>query len=359
MLPKEPPPMPARLVFTGKRHVHIEACTLPALKAGEVRLKSVCSLMSTGTENIVFNRLFDPGTHWDQWVKYPFFPGYSTVAVVEAVAADVTAIAPGDCVACRAPHASHHITAATNCIPIPTGVDPRQAAWFALAKIAFMGARAANYHIGDSVLIIGAGPIGQMSTRWARALGARYVVVIDPVAQRLPYAKAGGATTTIAAPADQATDAIRAACGGALPRVVIDSTGHSGVFATALSLAADRGTVVVLGDTGSPTTQTLTSDVITRGLSIIGAHDGHNDAQWNNQTICSYFFGLVQGGRFPLAGLISDVFAPGDCVDAYAAANARRGETMGICFDWTAALPAHLPEAGMAVEQVLAPPGAK
>src|ERR1022692_1371259 len=38
--------------------------------------------MSTGTENIVFNRLFAPDTHWDRWVKYPFYPGYTSVGVV-------------------------------------------------------------------------------------------------------------------------------------------------------------------------------------------------------------------------------------------------------------------------------------
>jgi threonine dehydrogenase-like Zn-dependent dehydrogenase len=194
--------------------------------------------------------------------------------------------------------------------------------------------------------------------RWARALGARHVVVVDPVAQRLPYAIAGGATTVIAAPAGEAGPAVKAACGGAAPRVVIDSTGHAGVFAAVLGLVADRGRVVVLGDTGSPASQKLTSDVITRGLTITGAHDCHNDAQWDNHSICSYLFNLVEGGRFPLAGLISDVFAPGKCVEAYAAANARRGDTMGICFDWTAPLP-ELAETGTAAEPVLAPPGAK
>ena len=52
------------------------------------------SLMSTGTENIVFNRLFDPGTHWDEWVKYPFYPGYTAVGTVESTGADVTGLKP-------------------------------------------------------------------------------------------------------------------------------------------------------------------------------------------------------------------------------------------------------------------------
>lgn len=349
--------MPARIVFTGQRRVSLEGFAVPEVGPDQVCVRSLCSLMSTGTENIVFNRLFDPGTHWDQWVRYPFYPGYSTIAEVEACGAQVTSVKIGDRIACRAPHASHHVLAAERCFPLPTQLDARQAVWFALAKIAFIGARAACYHIGDSVLIIGAGPIGQMSTRWARALGARSIVVVDPVEQRLPLARAGGATATIAQPIAKAEAAVRAACGGVLPRVVIDSTGHAAVFAAALPLVADRGRVVVLGDTGSPASQGLTSDVITRGLTIVGAHDCHVDAQWNDASIAAYTFALAGEGRFPLADLITDVFSPDRCVEAYAAANARRGDTMGICFDWTAALPEMTGEVASA-GQALAPPGA-
>lgn len=350
--------MPARIVFTGQRNVSLEGFATPAVGPDQVRVRSLCSLMSTGTENIVFNRLFDPGTHWDQWVRYPFYPGYSTIAVVEACGDRVTSVKVGDRIACRAPHASHHVLAADRCFPLPAQLDARQAAWFALAKIAFIGARAASYQIGDSVLIIGAGPIGQMSTRWARALGARHIVVVDPVAQRLPLARAGGATATIAEPIAEAEAAVRAACAGVLPRVVIDSTGHAAVFAAALRLVADRGRVVVLGDTGSPASQGLTSDVITRGLTIVGAHDCHVDAQWNDASIAAYTFALAGEGRFPLTDLITDVFNPDRCAEAYAAANARRGDTMGICFDWTAPLPV-LPETAGASEQQLVPPGVR
>jgi hypothetical protein len=44
------------------------------------------SLMSTRTENIAFNRLLEAGSHWDRWVKCPFYPGYSAVGVVDSIA---------------------------------------------------------------------------------------------------------------------------------------------------------------------------------------------------------------------------------------------------------------------------------
>ena len=327
--------MPCRVVFTAKQKVVLEQVALAEPQSGEVRVRSMYSLMSTGTENIVFNQLYEPGSHWDRWVKHPFYPGYSLVGEVESVGANVTSLKVGDRVVARAGHGSHQIKPADQLGKIPAGVNPKDAAWFALAKIAAMGAKAAEYKLGDDVLIIGAGPIGQMTLRWARAAGAESITVVDPVSMRLELATRGGATTVISAPIDKATDEVKAAHNGQLPRLVIDTTGNEHVFVSALALAARFGRVVVLGDTGSPTRQHLTSDVITRGVTVIGAHDGLEDGAWNAQRIYRLFFSMVKSGRFDLTGLITHTFAPNDVQKAYEIANTRRGETMGIVFDWT------------------------
>jgi 2-desacetyl-2-hydroxyethyl bacteriochlorophyllide A dehydrogenase len=323
-----------RVVFTGKQQVSLENFSVGEPGAGEVRVKMALSLMSTGTENIVFNRLFDPGTHWDNWVKYPFYPGYSAVGVVEAAGPDVK-LKVGDRVATRCNHSSHQIRKEVDCHVIPAEIPFAEAVWFALAKICFQGARAAEYKMGDSVLIIGAGPIGQMSTRWARAAGAQTIIVVDAIPGRLELASIGGATATISQSITEAKDAVLAANKGELPRVVIDSTGSSPVFESALGLAARYGTVVILGDTGSPSGQKLTPDVITRGLRIVGAHDGHNNEQWNDATIVPLFFALARSGRFSLGKLNSHTFRPEDCAEAYGIANRDRASTMGIIFDWS------------------------
>jgi threonine dehydrogenase-like Zn-dependent dehydrogenase len=210
-----------------------------------------------------------------------------------------------------------------------------EAVWYALAKIAFHSALAGEIRLGDRVVIIGAGPIGQMATRWARAGGAQTVTVIDPVQGRLDLAKAGGATATSSKSAAEAKEAVLAANGGKLPRVVIDSTGHAQVFAAALGLAENFGTVIILGDTGSPATQFLTPDVITRGIKVVGVHDGHNGPVWNERTISELFFTLAADGRFSAKGLNSHRFKPEACAEAYATANRERAKTMGIVFQWT------------------------
>ncbi|PTY04112.1 theronine dehydrogenase [Verrucomicrobia bacterium LW23] len=323
-----------RIVFTGKQQLHLEAFDPGEPGEGQVVTRTEFSLMSTGTENIVFNRNFDPGTHWDNWVKYPFYPGYTLVGTIQKVGPGVTDRFVGQRVAYRTGHRSHALMAAKFTYPIPDEVPWEEAVWFSLVKIAFMGARAADYRLGDTVLIIGAGPIGQMSVRWARAAGAASIIVVDPVPGRLKAATEGGATAVISLPIGEAREAVLAANGGQLPRVVIDGTGHAAVFAHALTLAARFGTVVVLGDTGQPTQQTLTTDVINRGLRIVGAHDCHTDEQWHDATITDYFFRLVKSGRFPMQNLTSHMFKPEACADAYGIANRDRAATMGILFDW-------------------------
>jgi 2-desacetyl-2-hydroxyethyl bacteriochlorophyllide A dehydrogenase len=329
---------PRRLVFPAKQKVLIEEFDPGKPAKGQVLIRSQLSLMSTGTENIVYNRLFDPGTHWDNWVKYPFYPGYTSVGLVEAVGEDVTTLKVGDRVAFRQGHRSHAVEDVSRCHPIPDNIPFEHAVWFSLAKIAFVGARAADYHLGDSALIIGAGPIGQMSIRWACAAGVTPILAVDTAKFRMPLAQAGGATALITAPITEAREAVLQAGNGKLPRVVVDTTGNAAVFTSALGLVADHGKVVILGDTGSPASQTLTRDVITRGITIVGAHDGHNTAEWHDGTIMPLFFSLAGSGRFSLDGLTSHVFAPEDCAEAYLTANRDRATTMGLIFDWAGIL---------------------
>ena len=324
-----------RLVFTGKQAVHIEDFQLPEPGESEVRVKTYISLMSTGTENIVFNRLFDPGTHWDDWVKYPFLPGYTSVGEVIETGPGVTNLKPGDRVAYRTSHSSHAVASAIGgCHAIPDGLPFDQAVWFALAKIAFHGVWSAGLGLGSDVLAIGAGPIGQMALRWARAAGASKIIVVDFAAQRLALAAAGGATACIAEPVNEARAAVETANGGRAVGAVIDSTGNAKVFASALGMVADYGKVIVLGDTGAPAQQALTSDVIRRGLHVVGAHDGNQVPGWPAARIIELFFHLAATKRFPLEGMNTHFFAPEDCAEAYATANRERATTMGIVFSW-------------------------
>ena len=343
-----------RILFTGLRQLELADRDLPPLGPGQVLVRTEVSLMSTGTENICFNRLFAPGTHFDRWVKYPFEPGYSCVGVAEQVGAGVESVKPGDRVAHSRPHASCHVVDAADCFVVPSSVSPEHAVWFALARIAYNGARRVAFGLGDKVVFVGAGPVGQMTLRWAVASGAEETLVVDTMPLRLGIAERGGTTYALvgsvvectkpaggpgpASPGAFATTSpvkaqIEELLGG-LPDVVVDATGNSEVFQAALGLVRTKGRLLLIGDTGSPAEQRLTPDLLTRAITVHGAHGETSFHDRDRRGIANLFFRLMRSGRFSMEGMNTHRFSPEDAAAAYRLANESRGETMGILFEW-------------------------
>ena len=322
-----------QVIFTGKSQVELTENELPDLESNQVLVRTEVSLMSTGTENICFNRLFSPGSHFDKWVKYPHHPGYSTVGVIEAIGSAVQTAKIGDRVGHRRGHASHHILDDDSLYPVPESVPSEYAAWFALAHITHNGARCIRYQVGDKVAVIGAGPIGQMSLRWALARGVDQVVVVDSMESRLEIAKKGGATFTLGASISESKVEIERLLGG-LPDVIVDATGHPQVFEAVLGIVKNQGKVLLIGDTGTPAEQRLTPDVVTRALTVQGAHDSTVFPDIDRQGIAQLYFNLLSSGRFSMDGMNTHFFEPEDAKEAYRIANECREQTMGIFFRW-------------------------
>lgn len=325
-----------RIIFPQKGQVALEAFEARPPAEGEVQVRTLASLMSIGTETTILHAKYDPGTHFAARFSFPQRKtGVQAVAEVEAVGSGVTEFEPGDRVFMRMAHTSHWTLPAVQCSPVPGDVDPKLACWCGLAKTAFRAAHAAPFTLGGNVLIVGAGPVGQMALRWARAAGMATIAVVDLAPLRLALAAAGGATACLEGGMAERRDALRAISGGEGFDVVVDTTGNPAVFADALGAAAMFGKLVLLGDTGYPSRQSLTSDVMTRGLTIVATHDHQDRGGWTQRRIDALFFSLVQRGSFGLDGLITHEFSPRDCEAAYALASDRRDEAIGILYDWT------------------------
>ncbi len=314
-----------RFVFTGKNMVELEQFAPAAIKPDEVAVKNSATMLSPGTEGIVFSRNFAPGTHWDNWVKYPFYPGYAAIGRVVEVGSAVTGIKSGDRVVYRGGHSSLGIVAADQCYPVPDGIADEEALWFAIAKIAAMGAKAAEYKLGSQVAIIGAGPIGQFTARWAYAAGTK-VTVLDVTDERFKYLRSGGNFNCLSGPV--------AGLAELNPEIVIDTTGNSKVFAEALNVVGKFGKLVLLGDVGNPELQHLTSSVIIKGLTIVGVHDPHETAEWNSRIIVDLFYRLCLDGRINVNGMITHRFSPGNPAEIYRVCMEERSKIMGMIINW-------------------------
>ena len=314
------------VLFTGPGQVELRRERLARPRRGQLLLEGRRSLVSTGTERTCLQRDFAPGGHWDEWVTYPFHPGYSYVGASRG----------GERFCAHVPHAQRALLDAGAAIPVPDGVEDEEACWFALASIAQLGIAAAAIAPGDPVVVVGAGVLGQLVAQLARAAGAGEVIVVARARPRLDVALAHGASAAIASEAGAAREQVLARTGGEGAAVVFDVTGSEPVFAESLRLARRFGTVVLLGDAGHPSEQRLGPEVLLNGLRVVGAHFGHADADGHRRN-AEQFFAALAAGTITVADLVTARVRPRDAAEMYASLSESDPGRLGVVFDWSLA----------------------
>ncbi|MBE0644925.1 MAG: bi-domain-containing oxidoreductase [Bacteroidetes bacterium] len=106
--------------------------------------------------------------------------GYAAVGRVSEIPEDRTDYKVGDLVACGGADAAHAevLSIGTNlCAKVHEGTDPRHAALATIAAIAMQGVRQAEVHLGESVVVIGLGLIGQLTLLLLAAQGCSAIGV--------------------------------------------------------------------------------------------------------------------------------------------------------------------------------------
>ena len=137
-------------------------------------------------------------------------------------------------------------------IRVPDDIELDIAALVEPLATGLMLIREADLGIGDTVLILGAGPIGLTTALWARFYGARRIVVSEFVAHRLALAERMGATDVIdAGSVESVEDEVERLLGGA-PDNVIECVGRPGIFNQAVDLVRHGGTVICGGVSMAP-----------------------------------------------------------------------------------------------------------
>jgi L-iditol 2-dehydrogenase len=133
---------------------------------------------------------------------------------------------------------------------IPDGIDPATfiAGGCGLVTSMHMIERG-DVRLGQSVVVLGAGPVGLASTALARASGAYPVITIGEPRERLDTARGVGATHTIdlSQPADERARLVRELTGGHGADVVLEGAGDPRAVRDALLFVRDGGRVVIAG----------------------------------------------------------------------------------------------------------------
>jgi len=235
--------------------------------------------------------------------SYPRIPGHELGVEVVAVGAGVTAVRPGDrccvepyinCQACPA-----CVRGLTNCcerhqtlgvhrdgglqplVTVPARKlhpSPRLTAeQNALVETLAIGCHAIDrsaLEAGETVLVIGAGPIGLSAVEFAKVAGAR-VIVMDMAPTRLEFVRAamGVADTVLATgtPADE--EAVFRLTHGRMAEVVVDATGSAASMGAALAFCSFGGRLVYVGITQGAVTFPHAPVMHRRELTILASRN--------------------------------------------------------------------------------------
>ena len=235
--------------------------------------------------------------------SYPRIPGHELGVEVVAVGPGVTNVAVGDrcCVEpyinCQQCHScgrgltnccEHHQTLGVHCdgglrplFMVPARKlhrSPKLAhEQNALVETLAIGCHAIDRGAptaSETVLVIGAGPIGLSAVEFAKLSGAR-VIVIDRVAARLAFVRErmGVADTLLATGGPSDLDAVRELTDGRFCEVVVDATGSNASMGEALAYAAFGGRIVFVGITQAEVSFPHAPVMHRRELSILASRN--------------------------------------------------------------------------------------
>ena len=135
---------------------------------------------------------------------------------------------------------------------------------------------------GQSILIFGAGPIGQMAARWAKIFGASLVVLVDVLEEKVEFAKARG-NIVLNSMTMNIDEEFRKLNNGKPADIVIEGTGAGAALGLGIECVKTFGTVLMMGNPHRDTTIKLHqhSQILRKELTIQGIWNSHYAAPIN------------------------------------------------------------------------------
>jgi L-iditol 2-dehydrogenase len=342
-------------VYHGPNDLRVEMHPLPEISPSEVLIK-VVSTGICGTDIRILHgahRKYPPGT-----IR---IPGHEVVGDIVEIGSQVTGLETGQrvliapnmgCGHCRQCVSGNNNLCANydaigitldgsfaeymrvpesavlqgNLIPISKDVDPAVAALIEPFACVLRGQNALSIKPGETVLVIGAGPIGSMHMLLARLRGAAVVIVSELIPERVVQAKEMGADRVVN-PSEEDLLAVvgEATDGQGVDAVIVAAPSHK-AQEIAIEATAISGRINLFG--GLPKDRTvikLNSNLVHyKELVITGTTACSTDDNWGAAAI-------VSSGRIDLSRLIGARFPLTRANDAFAAA--EEGQSLKVIIE--------------------------
>ncbi|VDN54387.1 unnamed protein product [Dracunculus medinensis] len=268
-------PQNPSVVLYGKGDIRIEDRPIPVPKPNQLLVK-VHTVGICGSDVHYYTH----GSIGRFVVREPMVLGHETSGIVVGMGSDVKGFAVGDRIAlepgipCRqcefcktgrynlCPDMVFFATPPVNgslaryivhdsdfCFKLPDNVTMEEGALMEPLNVAIHSCRRANLVAGQTLLVLGAGPIGLLNILTAKAMGAAKVYATDIMEARLKLAKEIGADGVFnvknKSPADAAKEIIKSI--GFQPDNVIECTGFAASIEVGITTVKNGGTIVLVG----------------------------------------------------------------------------------------------------------------
>ncbi|MEO3433858.1 zinc-binding alcohol dehydrogenase [Inquilinus sp. CAU 1745] len=271
----------------------IRAQPLPAVGPEDVRVRTLWTGISRGSESLVFSGHV-PESQCEA-MRAPFqegvFPapvkyGYCAVGIVE----EGPPALKGRPVFCLHPHQTRFVTPAAAVAPLPDGLPSERAVLAANMETAINGLWDLGPRLGDRIAVVGAGVVGCLVAYLASRIPGTAVTLvdIDPGKAKVAEALEIAFATPGAAPADQDQ--------------IVHASGAPEGLSTALSLAGFEATVLEMSWFGdrpvpAPLGEAFHSRRLTLRASQVGAVATAQRARWDHARRMALALGLLRDDR--------------------------------------------------------------
>jgi L-iditol 2-dehydrogenase len=226
-------------VLTGRSAFEIQEVPMPLVAHGEVLVKvAMCGVCASELEV------------WDGEgpTEYPLFLGHEVSGTVVDVGPDVQGLAVGDPVGVWVTSrgfAEFVAVKAEFCRP--AGAVPLDLVLAEPLACAVNAVDLADVRLGDDVVLIGAGFMGNLVHELVALRGARQIIVADTRQDALEKAAELGATRLVHVPGESLTDAVAELTDGRGADVTFECTGTQAALLTVGDVTRMSGKVVLVG----------------------------------------------------------------------------------------------------------------
>ena len=334
-----------RVVFTKPRTAEFLSAgeiDIDNLGAKQVVVKSVRTTISSGTEraNLMGGNNVGPK---EAVATYPRYLGYNCSGEVIKIGSAVKNVAVGDRVVVYwSRHANYNVVHEDNVVKIEDeNVTYEDAAVSFITTFPLAAIRKVNLEVGESLMVMGLGILGQLAIKLALAAGACPIIACDPVESRRKEALKNGADYAFNPFDEDFAEQVKAVSDGGI-KTAIEVTGVGAGLDETLDCMAKFGRVALLGCTrSSDFSIDYYRKVHCPGITLVGAHTNaramceSTHGNYTHRDDIKAVLKLCALGRLTLKDIIAETHKPSDCATVYERLLNDKDFPVGVQFDWT------------------------